>query len=359
MDRCSPAPVGLCLDMCPRNERQERERQGLLHHLETMDGQRARRGRRGQGSMCAHPARTVKEYSRPAAGKELSSPYDLRPPAVLLKTVHYLLMKVWDSVNEMDLGKLSEAYSFVFDRLRAVRQDMTVQRVSGLSGAVVLEASLGFLLCAPYLVRHLPVESYDEVLHATQVRESFAELMECYKEDVRNPREAEFQALLLLYDLGNLDTMNRALKLKPDIEVSPQVCLAMAVNRAFLECNWVRLFRLLHKLDCLQSCAIYHHLSMCRDRNLRTLAHAYSSRNCRFPLDLLTKLMAVDSLETVAEMCVRRGLSLASGGHPAVVFFKSSFKDAVPESRGREILLVEKKKGEFTWAEVMMGENAF
>ncbi|XP_002937549.2 SAC3 domain-containing protein 1 [Xenopus tropicalis] len=357
MDQSSTAPVGLCPDMCPRKERQERERQGLLHHFETTDGQRARRGRRGKASMCADPAKTVKEYSRPAAGKELSSPYDIRPPAVLLKTVRYLLMKVWDSVNEMDSVNLSEAYCFVFDRLRAVRQDMTVQRVRGQLGAVVLEESLGFLLCAPYLVRHLPVESYDEVLHATQVRESFAELMECYKEDVRHPREAEFQALLLLYDLGNLDTMNRALKLHHRIGDAPQVRLAMDVNRAYLECNWVRLFRLLHRLDCLQSCAFYRHLTTCRDKNLRMLIHAYSSKNCRFPLDLLARLMAVDSQETVAEMCRRRGLSLAPGGQLAVVFLKSSFKDVVPEIHGREILLVERKKREQTWAGVMMGEE--
>ncbi|XP_041445921.1 SAC3 domain-containing protein 1-like [Xenopus laevis] len=143
---------------------------------------------------------TVSLYgnNRPAAGKELSSPCDLRPPAVLLKTVRYLLMKVWDSVSEMDLGK----YSFVFDRLRAVKKDMTVQRVSGLSGAVVLEESLGFLLCAPYLVRHL--KSNDEVLHATQEWGSFAELMECYREDVRNRRKATFQPFFILYDLDKV-----------------------------------------------------------------------------------------------------------------------------------------------------------
>lgn len=202
MNMSPPPPVGLCLDMCSERERRERERHRRLHPLEIQNEQFERRNF-GQGSRpIADPGRTVKEYSRPAAGKELSSPRDLRPPATLLKTVQYLLMEIWEQVNEQDPKSLSLAYPFVFDRLRAVRQDLTVQRISGTEGAPVLEGSLGFLLCAPYLVRDLPLEDYCETLHSTQVRESFAELMECYIRGGRFPRQAEFQALLLLYDLG-------------------------------------------------------------------------------------------------------------------------------------------------------------
>ncbi|KAM4723091.1 SAC3 domain-containing protein 1 [Rhinophrynus dorsalis] len=357
MKLSTPPLLGRCQDMCPERERRERERQGRLHRYETLDRQMTGGERRGRSRPLADPAKAVKEYSRPAAGKELSSPNDLRPPSVLLTTVHYLLMEVWDSVDDRNLARIAEAYTFVFDRLRAVRQDLIVQRVQGHSGALVLEESLGFLLCAPYLARDLPVGSYDEVLHAAQVRESFAELMECYRGGGRYPREAEFQALLLLYDLGNLDAMNRALKLPRGIIDSPQVRLALAINRAHLEGNWVRLFRLLRQLDCLQACTFYRHISTARDKTLRVLTHAYSSRNCRFPLDLLTRLMAVDSIRTLCEMCKRRGLALTPGEQQSVVFFKASFKDTGPERPGREVLLVEGKKGERTWAEVMMDEG--
>ena len=71
--------------MCPKRELQERESQNLLHRFETLAGtERDRRPR-------ADPLRTVKEYSRPAAGKDSTRSRDLRPPAVLLKTVCYLI----------------------------------------------------------------------------------------------------------------------------------------------------------------------------------------------------------------------------------------------------------------------------
>ncbi|XP_053305411.1 SAC3 domain-containing protein 1 [Spea bombifrons] len=359
MNVSPPPPVGRCLDMCPMRECKEREQQGRLFRFETLVGEgNWARGRCKMRSLpLADPSKTVKEYSRPAAGKKLSSPCDLRPPSVLLKTVNYLLMEVWDHVNERDLASLAEAYIFVFDRLRAVRQDLTVQRIQGRLGAFVLEGSLGFLLCAPYLVRDLPSDSYDEVLHAKQVRDCFADLMECYGMDPKCPREAEFQALLLLYDLGNMDTINRALKLPRGVGDSPQVQIALAVNRAYLEGNWVRLFRLVHQLDCLQACSFYRHLPNARDNALRVLTHAYSSRNCRFPLDLLVVLLAIDTTGMASEMCRRRGLAVISGEKQSVVFFKASFKDSGPECAGREYILIETKRGDFTWAEIMMGEN--
>ncbi|XP_068117694.1 SAC3 domain-containing protein 1 [Hyperolius riggenbachi] len=357
MDRSSLPPVGLCLDMCPEKERKEREKHQRLHPLEIQNGQPVGKKIRRGKYIIADPGRMVKEYSRPAAGKELSSPSELRPPATLLKTVHYLLMEIWENINERDLANVALAYTFVFDRLRAVRQDLTVQRIQGTEGAVLLEESLGFLLCAPYIVRQLPPEDYCEVLHATQLRESFAELMDCYRGCGKFPRQAEFQALLLLYDLGNMDAINKVLQLPHSIQGNPQVRLALAINKAFMENNWVRLFRLVRQLDCLQACAFHHHLTKCRDQALRTYTHGYSSRNCRFPLDHLAWLLMLDSPLTLSDMCQRRGLGITSGEKPTVLFLKSSFKDVELESPGKEIQLVEMKKKDRSWAEVMKGEE--
>ncbi|KAM3919840.1 SAC3 domain-containing protein 1 [Leptodactylus fuscus] len=364
-DRCkvqsgmtdSSPPVGICLDMCPEKERRERESQGRLHQFEVLKVQQTNGDHRRRARPIADPKKTVKEYSRPAAGKELSCPKDLRTPAILAKTVQYLLMEVWSDINYRDLSCLAKAYSFVFDRLRAVRQDLIVQRIRGQEGALVLEGSLGFLLCAPYLVRDLPLADYDEVLHSIQVRECFAELMECYKGDGGFPRQAEFQSLLLLYDLGNLDTIHRSLHIRPELLQSPHVRLAIDINKAHLENNWIRLFRLTRHLDCLQACAFYRHLSNSRNKALCTMIHAYSSRNCRFPLHLLTRLLALDNPSLTTEMCMKRGQTVTSGEQPSVVFLKTALKDVKPERPEREINLVELKKSQASWAEVMMGQD--
>jgi len=41
-------------------------------------------------------------------------------------------------------------YEFIFDRLRAVRQDMVIQRIGGNSAICILESSVRFLIYAGY-----------------------------------------------------------------------------------------------------------------------------------------------------------------------------------------------------------------
>lgn len=78
-------PVGVCQSMCPAREFRDREKQNRLHRFEMLAGTERDRLPRGD------PLRAVKEYARPAAGKDSTNPTDLRPPDVLLKTVCYLI----------------------------------------------------------------------------------------------------------------------------------------------------------------------------------------------------------------------------------------------------------------------------
>lgn len=78
-------PRGTCQTMCPVQELRDREAQGRLHCFEMVPG--TERNRKPKGD----PLRVVKEYSRPAAGKDVTKPSDLRPPDMLLKTVCYLI----------------------------------------------------------------------------------------------------------------------------------------------------------------------------------------------------------------------------------------------------------------------------
>lgn len=186
-------PMGLCPDMCPAAERARRERERRLHRLEVEPGGRGKAPR-------ADPRRTVKEYSRPAAGKPRPPPSLLRPPPVLLATVRYLAGEV---AGRADVS-CAEVASFVADRLRAVRLDLSLQGVDDADAAAVLEAALATLLAVVAQVR--PEETrgaVDPVLLQTQVHEAFGSLRRCYaRGGTPHPRQAAFQALFLLYNLG-------------------------------------------------------------------------------------------------------------------------------------------------------------
>ncbi|GCB79399.1 hypothetical protein scyTo_0019538 [Scyliorhinus torazame] len=183
--------IGTCPGMCPDRERDERQRQKLLHKFEILE--ETARDRLPK----ADPRRTVKEYSRPAAGKEAAQLCELRPAGVLLLTVHYLI----DEIVPRRQEPWAEIYDYVFDRLRSVRQDMTIQQVSGPTAVTILEKSLRFLLCASYWLCEEPIQVFDPKINDVHVQECFSWLLANYSVG-GSENEAEFQALAILYNLG-------------------------------------------------------------------------------------------------------------------------------------------------------------
>uniref|UniRef100_A0A8C4ZJ92 SAC3/GANP/THP3 conserved domain-containing protein n=1 Tax=Gadus morhua TaxID=8049 RepID=A0A8C4ZJ92_GADMO len=308
---CSPR--GTCQSMCPNRELQERESQNRLHRFETLAGTEKRAGERCRRPR-ADPKRTVKEYSRPAAGKDSTRPSDLRPPAVLLRTVCYLIDDI--------------VYDFAFDRLRSVRQDMIIQRTAGPESRAVLERTVRLLAYASFRLCGEPLRLYDPRINDTHLQESLSWLLRCYDtEPGPHGNREEFQALSLLYNLGSSRVLQHTLELPERLRSSPAIALALSINRAFSERNPVRLLRLAQRLSFLQSCALHRHMAAVRRDLLLLYSHGLSSRNCRFPLPRLAKLLALD-VAHAGQLC--RAHQLEVHQDDQVVFSKTCFSEPEP-----------------------------
>ncbi len=123
---------------------------------------------------------------------------------------------------------------------------------------------------------------------------------------------------------GSSQAIQRVLELPERIRSSPAVQLALAVSRAHMERNPVRLLRLAQRLDFIQVCAVHRHLLPCRRDLLLLYSHGHSSRNCRYPLQRLSRLLFLkDAL--AAELCQVCGVNVTEEW---VNFSKSSFTDA-------------------------------
>ncbi|XP_039622766.1 SAC3 domain-containing protein 1 [Polypterus senegalus] len=342
LDKAGLVVPGCCTEMCPESERCERQRQKRLHRFEILVGTEKHK------LPIADPNRTVKEYSRPAAGKVLSCPDVLRPADVLMKTVHFLI----DDIALSEMGApWTEVYDFVFDRLRSVRQDMTIQRMGGKPCVAILELSLRFLIYTSYKLCEEPAQHFEPKINDTHVQECFNWLLGSYKLGT-HPNEPEFQSLALLYNLGSAKALSYALQLPEGVRHAAPVQLAFSINRAFLERNFVRFFRLVRKLPYLQSCAIHRHLGCCQRELLRLYSQAYSSKNCRYPVELLTETFALDSTLEVTELCQRHGLVVCGD---FVVFSKMSFIDQGDVTSRHTYKLVDSKLREQTIADVLHG----
>ena len=63
-------------------------------------------------------AAAVKEYSRSSADQEEPLPHELRPSAVLSRTMDYLVTQIMDQKE----GSLRDWYDFVWNRTRGIRK---------------------------------------------------------------------------------------------------------------------------------------------------------------------------------------------------------------------------------------------
>ncbi|XP_069326309.1 SAC3 domain-containing protein 1 [Eulemur rufifrons] len=340
-------PMGTCPDMCPAAERARRERERRLHRFEVAPeccGDWPR----------ADPLRTVKEYCRPAAGKPRPPPSELRPPSVLLATVRYLASEVAENAD----ASRAEVASFVADRLRAVRLDLALQGAGDAEAAVVLEAALATLLA---VVARLGPDAArgpsDLVLLQTQVHEGFGSLRRCYARGAApHPRQATFQGLFLLYNLGSSEALHEVLQLPATLRACPPLRTALAVVAAFREGNTARLFRLLRTLPYLPSCAVQCHVGHARRKALARLDRALStSKGQTLPLSFMVYLLALDGPSEARDLCQAHGLPL--DGEERVVFLRGRYaEEGPPPASSCNVLVGSKLRGR-TLEEVVMAEE--
>lgn len=88
----------------------------------------------------------VKEFARSAAGVQTPKPHTLRTKNCLKRTVNYLLT---DIIRD-DRKPFHVAYDFIFDRLRAVRQEIVMQDLDELTTIELIEPMIMFLAYSLY-----------------------------------------------------------------------------------------------------------------------------------------------------------------------------------------------------------------
>lgn len=71
-------------------------------------------------------AAAVKEYSRSSADQEEPLPHELRPSAVLSRTMDYLVTHIMDQKE----GSLRDWYDFVWNRTRGIRKVPLLRRLA-------------------------------------------------------------------------------------------------------------------------------------------------------------------------------------------------------------------------------------
>ncbi|XP_044259475.1 SAC3 domain-containing protein 1 [Tribolium madens] len=344
---------GTCTEMCPSEEIKMREREKLLHVLEMVPGTEKTKHPK------ASKVHMVKSFSRSAAGKQIK-PETLRPPHILLKTVKYLLCDVihtkrlpWHSV-----------YDFITDRLMAVRQDLVVQNVSKAESITILQPIVRFHAYAAYRLCEEIIANFDATLNNKHLQECLKKLLYIYDSydfldleiktvcnDYFIENRPEFEALYLIFNLGNDEALARSLTI-------PKKCKTKVVKDAiklsfcFKYGNFVRACRIIKNLPALLAAVASLHLGEMRRRAFQIMSSAYHSKNLVFPNEVLQEILLYGSLDELLQDCEYYHIRCDKEN---VYFLKQAFDSTKAKVGTRHEYFVKNKKMEDNLDVIILG----
>lgn len=286
-DEISEIPVGSCNQMCPSAEFNNRKRQKRLNFFEmTLN-------------------KPIKEFSRSAAGKQINLE-ELRPASVLAETMNYLIDEVVDRKDQ----PWSAIYQFCFDRIRAIRQDMVIQRIVDETAVEILEKAVRFHILAHYKLKDASLESFDANLNDIHLLECLKRLLVLYDCNIVSQNRAEFEMYYLLYNLVSHEALQRILRQPVTIKDDGFVKLSLELSLMQLLGNFVAVFRMAAKLPFLGRCLVAKHSASLRCNAVAIMNTAFSSPNCKFPLLVFTKALAFEGESAAKEFVTSFGIEV-------------------------------------------------
>ncbi|AGO13700.1 AaceriAGL173Wp [[Ashbya] aceris (nom. inval.)] len=215
---------GTCQDMCPIFERARRSVENNVVRYEKENPTDKRISR----------FRALKVFARPAAAAAPPLPSDVRPPHVLVKTLDYIVANI--------LQLLPDCESFLWDRMRSIRQDFTYQNYCGPEAIDCNERIVRIHLLILHVMARSEAE-YSRQQELEQLHKALITLTEIYDEVRAHggscPNEAEFRAYALLSRIRDPEYDKMIQELPPHIFNDDLVQLAICFRRVISNSSFV------------------------------------------------------------------------------------------------------------------------
>ena len=303
--------IGTCVLMCPPAERELRMRKNDIELFERRDPN----DRNSSDETLA-----VKKYTRIV---DNVTPDMVRTRDALAMTASYLY-GLLDDRPEVPFMLKSK---FLWDRLRSVRQDLSLQAITDGFAERLLEQMARFAilseheLCEETATVTNP-DGHNSHLNVEQLAKTLTSLRHMYDDRAargvgtdRPGAEAEmfaFQLLLRIdshgrYNVQKSEMLNDLRSARPAVLQSPDVQLALAANRAYHANNIIEFFRLVRSASYLQACVLHKYFSKMRSRALEVVNATYGKQ--AMPLAEVARLLHTSAEEAEA-LAVHHGLTV-------------------------------------------------
>jgi hypothetical protein len=298
---CRESLRGTCETSCPEAERARRVERDDIDPLER--GPNGRVIRRYARNLTASSTTGEKEGDESSGVRTLEACED---------TCAWLLARFGCDEWNAKASTQHQA-EFLWDRLRGVRQDLSVQNCfvedaqSALRVVALLERMVTHTLETTFALRRLETQTFNEALHTEQLGKTFGMLLRLYADlgdAVNLGRMAEFFSLWLCLRIDATREISVELRKfnHRDVISSPQVRFAIKCHRAYASGNGIGFFRLIESSECshLHEICLEKYFTNVRLETLRAMNIANNSTTMTF--DELARILRLEEAEHAKQM---------------------------------------------------------
>uniref|UniRef100_A0A1A9W8W1 SAC3/GANP/THP3 conserved domain-containing protein n=1 Tax=Glossina brevipalpis TaxID=37001 RepID=A0A1A9W8W1_9MUSC len=338
------AVQGVCEDFCPESEAKLRIHEKLLHFYEC-----------GKKNV---PGILVKSFARSAGGIKVPKVKDLRTMKCLHKTMEYLLKEVI-----LDKRKaFCYVYDFIFDRLRAIRQEIVIQHFEDTQIIKLLEPMIMFLAFSRYKLCEETIGNFDEKICELHLQECLKRILISYdnvacnkmtENDIKN--RAFIEALYQIFNLGSNEALSRYGLMPPEIKSNAVFAFSFKICLSYLQGN---LYRVLMGLQSLPHilCAIGSlKMQMLRKKLLETFSSTYHSK-FMVPARFVLNLTAHANKEELFKDCEYFEIKTASDDKH-LYFQRGCFRHELPNLKCKHEQYVDIKLERIYLPEILLLKN--
>lgn len=237
-------------------------------------------------------------------------------------------------------------YDFIFDRCRAVRQEMVIQKFSAAQTAKVLEPIVMFLSFSLYRLSGCDMAIFDKKICTQHLNECLLKCLSCYEEldgdDMSDEYTIEKRSLIegiyLMLNLGESSALHRALKLNNALKTAYIVKMSIRISINFHLKHFFKVIRDIQDLSHIVAAVASLKLPHIRMEVLSVFSIAYSSKTLKVPVDFITKILVYDEKSKLVDHLRHLGIYDETDENPtAITFNRGKFNRTVLMASIRKI----------------------
>lgn len=330
---------GTCKDMCPEKECVMRVARCQVTSFESSQSDH----------YGIDPKKAIKQYSRSSADQEVPLPHELRPEAVLKKTMTYLLHNIIDLCDDPHTNT-SLWFQFVWDRTRSIRKDITQQELCSPGTVELVEQCVRFHIhCSARLVAEDP-SVFDQKINTENLTKCLQTLKYMYNDlklkKISCVNEAEFRAYIVLLNLNGGNFLWEIKQLEKRLIDSKEIRFALQVYFAIENSNYVRFFNLVKETTYMNACVLLRYFNQIRSKAIQITIRSYAPRKGGFnySISYLTNVLAFQDEYTTANYLNYHGLICDRDGDSVYLDRKNFEYPDSPYAMERAIDIVESKR---------------